>query len=57
MRELQEKFGKEEADPYTSLVKQYSESKQAQGYKLKEDDWICDHCNTINTIPIFKCKK
>lgn len=57
MRHLQEKFDQEELDPYTSLVKQYSSTKEAEGYTLKEDDWVCEYCKTINVIPKYTCKK
>jgi hypothetical protein len=39
MKQLQEKFDREE-DAYNSLKKQYSSEKEAQGIKLREDDWI-----------------
>lgn len=56
MKQLQEKFDREE-DSYSSLKKQYSSEKEAQGIKLREDDWIWELCQTINQIPKYRCSK
>jgi rubredoxin len=57
IKELQEKFDKEEVAPYSSLMKQYSSDKEAEGYKLDENDWVWEKCEHINKMPNYKCKK
>jgi len=56
MRQLQAKFGDDD-DSYNTLVKQYSTEKEAQGYNLKEDDWVCEKCTKINQMPNYHCRK
>ena len=56
MRQLQAKFGDDD-DSYNTLVKQYSTEKEAQGYNLKEDDWVCEKCTKINQTPNYHCRK
>jgi len=40
MRQLQEKFDREDSADYKKLLKAYSSDKEAEGYHLGEDDWI-----------------
>lgn len=57
MRKLQEKFGREDSKDYKTLYKEYSTSKEAEGHKLDEDDWICEFWNSINRLPKYYCRK